>query len=114
MHKQVEQDPSYSFPALGCALDQRRSAIGMGRKTGYGEHNRNKMDIEVAHCRWGKIRMCGNRCFAPHMSWSAAIHGAFGIIGRSGKGRFRFWSGHAVMMMLVHGAITMVYCHCEA
>lgn len=86
----------------------------MGRKTGYGEYNRNKLDIEVAHCRWGKIRMRGNRCSAPQMSWSAAIHGAFGIIGRRGEGRFRFWSGHAVVMMLVHGAITMVYCHCVA
>jgi len=83
----------------------------MGRKTGYCEHNRNKLDIEVAHCRWGKIRMRGNGCSAPQMSWSAAIHGAFGFIGRRGEGRFRLGSGHAVVMMLVHGAITMVYCH---
>ncbi len=86
----------------------------MGRKTGDGEHNRNKLDIEVAHCRWGKVRMRGNRCFAPQMSGSAAIHGAFGFIGGRGESRLRFWSGHAVVMMLVHGAITMVYCHCVA
>lgn len=92
----------------------------MGRKTGYGEYNRNKLDIEVAHCRWGKIRMRGNRCSAPQMSRSAAIHGAFGIIGCSGEGRLGFWSGrghwssHAVMMMLVRGAITVVHCHSVA
>lgn len=83
----------------------------MGRKTGNGEHNRNKMDIEVAHCRWGKIRMLGDRCFAPQMSRSAAIHGAFGIIGCRGEGRFRFWCGRIMVMMLVHRAITVVYCH---
>lgn len=89
----------------------------MGRETSNGEHNRNKLDIEVAHCRWGKIRMRGNRCSAPQMARSAAIHGALGIIGRRGKGRLRFgsgrgfWSGHAVVMMLVHGAITVVYYH---
>jgi hypothetical protein len=87
----------------------------MGRKTGNSEYNRNKLDLKVAHRRWGKIRMRGNRCFTPHMAWSAAIHGAFGIIGRRGKSGLRFWSGfwrgRAVVVMLVHRAITMVYCH---
>ena len=83
----------------------------MGRKTGYGENNRNKLYLKVAHCRWGKIRLRGDGCSAPQMSRSAAIHGAFGIIGRSGEGRLRFRSGHAVMMMLVHRAITVVHCH---
>ena len=87
----------------------------MGRKTGNGEHNRNKLDLMVAHCRWGKIRMGGKCCSAPQMSRSAAIHGTFGIIGCRGKRRLRFWSGrgfwsgHAVVMMLVHGAITVVH-----
>ena len=83
----------------------------MGRKTSNGEYNRNKLDLEVAHCRWGKIRIGRNLCFAPQMSWSAAIHGAFGIIGRHGESRLRFRSSHFVMMMLVHGAITVVDCH---
>jgi hypothetical protein len=83
----------------------------MGRKTGNSEHNRDKLDIEVAHCRWGKIRIPGKCGSAPQMSRSAAIHGAFGIIGGHGESRFRFRSSHFVVMMLVHGAITVVYCH---
>ena len=55
MRKHAGKNPNYECSALGCALDERRAAIGMGRKTGYGEHNRNKLDLEVAHCQWGKI-----------------------------------------------------------
>ncbi|HEY2168820.1 MAG TPA: hypothetical protein VGJ30_04290, partial [Candidatus Angelobacter sp.] len=80
----------------------------MGRKTGNGEHNHNKLDLEVAHYRWGKIGMSGNRCSAPQMSRSAAIHWAFGVIGCSGEGRLGFWSGRIMVVMLVHGAITVV------
>ncbi len=117
MHKQAEKKLELLVSALGCALDEGRAAIGMGRKTGNGEHNRNKLDLMVAHYRWGKIRIGGNCCSAPQMARSAAIHGALSIIGCRGKSRFRFWSGrgfwsgHAVVMMLMHGAITVVHCH---
>ena len=96
---------------MGYALDQGRTAISMGRETGNREDNRNKLRFTIANCRWGKRGMGGNCCAAAQMSGSAAIHGAFGFIGGRGESRLRFWSRHAVVMMLVHGAITMVHCH---
>jgi hypothetical protein len=107
---------SYYFSALGCALDEgRRTAISVGGKTSNGEYNHNKLDLTVAHGWWRKIGIAGNCCTAPQMSRSAAIHGTFSIIGCRGEGRLRFWGGfwscRAVMVMLVHRAITVVYCH---
>lgn len=60
----------------------------MGRKAGNREHNRNHVNLAVAHCRWRKIGVRGNCYAAPQMSGSAAIHGTFGIIGRRGESRF--------------------------
>lgn len=111
MHKQAGNNLSYYFSALGCALDAGRTAISMRRKTGNGEHNRNKLDLTVAHCRWGKIGIRGNCRAAPQMSGSTAIHGTFSIIGCCGEGRLRFWSGRIMVVMLVHRAITVVCCY---
>jgi hypothetical protein len=83
----------------------------MGGKTGNNEHNGNKLDFAIAHCRRGEIRIGRNCCSAPQMSRSAAIHGTFCVIGCRGESRLRFWSGRAVVVMLVHGAITVVHCH---
>ena len=81
----------------------------MGRETGNREDNRNKLRFTIANCRWGKCGMSGNCCAAPQMSGSAAIHGTLGVIGRRGESRLRFWRGRTmVMMMLMHGAITVV------
>jgi len=69
---------------MSCALDQGRTAISVGRETGNREDNPNKLRFTIANCRWGKCGIGGNCCAAPQVSGSAAIHGAFGIIGRSG------------------------------
>jgi hypothetical protein len=37
MHKEAKYKFSCHFSALGCALDQGRTAISMGRKTGNRE-----------------------------------------------------------------------------
>jgi hypothetical protein len=83
----------------------------VGRKAGNREHNRNKLDLAVAHRRWGKIGIGGNCCSVPQMSWRAAIHGAFGVIGCRGESRLRFWWVRIMVVMLVHGTITVVHCH---
>lgn len=83
----------------------------MGRKTGDGERNRGKVNFPVAHCQWGKKRVCGNRGAVPRMSRHAAIHGALGLIVSRGQGGFRFRRGHAVMMVLVHRAIMVLCCY---
>jgi hypothetical protein len=111
MHKQAANLLSYYFSALGCALDEGRTAISMGRKAGNSEDNRNQVNLAVAHCRWRKIGVPGNRCAAPQMSGSAAIHGTLGIIGRRGEVRLRFWRRRIMVVMLVHRTITMVHCH---
>jgi hypothetical protein len=88
MHKiGGEQTLSVYFSALGCALDEGRAAISVGRKAGNNEHNGNKLDLAIAYCRRREIRVGGNCCSAPQMSRSAAIHGTFGVIGRRGEGR---------------------------
>ena len=86
MHNWTENS-SQLLSALGCALGEGRAAISVGREAGDREYNCNKLDLTVAHCRWGKIRIGGNGCSASQMSWSAAIHGTLGIIGRRGEGR---------------------------
>jgi hypothetical protein len=113
MENHAEHDLSNYFSALGCALDQGRTAISMGGKTGNCEHNRNKLDLTVAHCRWGKIGIGGNCCAAPQMSRSATIHGTLGVIWRRGKSCFRFRRRRSIMVvMLMHGTITMVCRYC--
>jgi hypothetical protein len=82
MRKPAKNQLSYYFSALGCSLDEGRTAISMGRKAGSREHNRNKVNLAVAHCRWGKVGIRGNCCTAPQMSRRTAIHGTLGIIGR--------------------------------
>lgn len=111
MRKQAESQISYYFSALGCALDQGRTAISVGRKAGNRKDNRNKLCFATAHCRWGKTWIRGNRCSAAQMSGSAAIHGTFGVIGDRGEMRLRFWCGRIMVVMLVHRAITVVHCH---
>jgi len=53
---------SSSNPILGfcllCELGQGRAAISMGGKTGDRERNRDKVHFTVAHCQWGKKRVC--------------------------------------------------------
>jgi hypothetical protein len=96
------------FSALGCSLDEGRTAISMGRKAGDRKDNRNQVNLAVAHCRWRKIGVRGNCGSAPQMPGSAAIHGTLSVIGRRGESRFRFRRGR---MMVVHRTITMVHCH---
>jgi hypothetical protein len=98
------------FSALGCALDEGRTAISMRRKAGNCEHNRNQLNLAVAHCRWRKIGVRGNCGSAPQMPGSAAIHGTLSVIGRRGESRFRFWRGR-MMVVLVHRTIAVVHCH---
>jgi hypothetical protein len=111
MRKQAENEISYNFSALGCALAEGRTAISVGRKARNRKDNRNKLYLAVAHCRWGKIGVRGNCCAAPQMSGSAAIHGTFGVIGRCGEMRLRLWRGRIMVVMLMHRAITMVHYH---
>ena len=114
MRKQAESQISYYFSALGCALDQGRTAISVGRKAGNRKDNRNKLYFAAAHCRWGKVGIRGNRCSAAQMSGGAAIHGTFGVIGGRGEMRLRFWCGRIMVVMLVHRAITVVHRHSMA
>lgn len=44
--------------ALLCALAKGRTAISMGGKTGDGERNGDEVHFPVAHCQWGKKRVC--------------------------------------------------------
>ena len=111
MRKQTKNQPSDYFSALGCALRKGRTAISVGRIAGNRKDYRNKLYFAVAHCRWGKIGVRGNCCAAAQMSGSAAIHGTFGIIELRRKMRLRFWRGRIMVVMLVHGAITVVHCH---
>jgi hypothetical protein len=83
----------------------------MGRKTGDGERNRDKLDFPVAHCQWGKKRVCRNRGSIARMSRHAAIHGALGLIVTRGQCGLRLRRGHTVVMVLVHRTVTMVCCH---
>ena len=99
------------FSALSCALGEGRAAISMGRKTGDSKRDRGKVDFSVAHCQWGKKRVCGNRGAIPWMSRHAAIHGALGLIVSRRQRGFRFRRGRTVVVMLVHGAVTVVCCH---
>jgi hypothetical protein len=80
--KPAKNQLSYYFSALQCSLDEGRTAIRMGRKAGSREHNRNKVNLAVAHCRWGKVGIRGNCCATPQVSRRTAIHGTLGIIGR--------------------------------
>jgi hypothetical protein len=83
----------------------------VGRKTGDGERNGNKVDFPVAHCQWGKKRIRGNHGAIRWMSRHAAIHGALGLIFRRRKRGFGFRRHRTMVMMLVHRAITVVCCH---
>jgi hypothetical protein len=83
----------------------------MGRKTGYGERNRGKMNFPVAHGQWGKKRICGNCGSIRRMSRHAAIHGTLGLIVSRRKRGLGLRRGRSMVVMLVHRAITMVCCH---
>ena len=94
---------------MGYALNQGRTAISMGGKTGNREDNRNKLPFTIANRRWGKCGMRGNGCAAAQMSGSAAIHGTLGVIRSCRESRFGLlhrWT--MVMMIPMHVAITVV------
>ena len=94
---------------MGYALDQGRTAISMGGKTGNREDNRNKLRFTIANRRWGKCGMRGNCCAAAQMSRSAAIHGTLGVIRSRGESRVGLLHGRTMVLMVpMHGAITVV------
>jgi hypothetical protein len=82
----------------------------MGRKTGYGERNRGKMNFPVAHGQWGKKRICGNCGSIRRMSRHATIHGTLGLILSRRKSGVRFWRRRTVMVLMLR-AVTVVCCH---
>jgi hypothetical protein len=83
----------------------------MRRKTGYGERDRSKVNFPVVHCQWGKKGICGNHGASRWMSRHAALHGALGLIVSRRKRGLGVRRSGAMMVMLVHGAITVVRCH---
>ena len=85
----------------------------MGRKTCDGERNRSKVDFPVAHCQWGNKRIRGSHGAIRWMPRHAALHGALGLIVSRRKRGLGFSRSGTVMMVLVHGAITVVCCHCR-
>lgn len=85
----------------------------MRRKTGDGKRDGSKVGFPVAHCQWGKKRICGNRGAIPRVSRHAAIHGALGLVVASGKRGLGFTWGSIVVVMLMRRAITVVCCLCR-
>ena len=83
----------------------------MRRKTGDGERDGSKVNFPVAHCQWGKKRVCGDRGAISWMARHAALHGALSLIVSRRKRGLGFRRGGAMVVMFVHGAITVVCCH---
>jgi hypothetical protein len=99
------------FLALSWALNAGRAAISVRRKTGDGKRDGSKVDFPVAHCQWGKKRVCGNRGAIPQVSRHAAVHGALGLIVSRRKRSLGFRRSRTMVVMLVHRAITVVCRH---
>jgi len=100
------------LPCLELGLNAGRAAISVRRETGDGKRDGSKVDFPVAHCQWGKKRVCGDRGAIPQVSCHAAVHGALGLVlsrGKCGLGCRRRRA--VVMVMVVHRAITVVCRH---